>query len=214
MRARNLQHVGEVLRNVGPFIIEDRLLDNLRTGRAQSRLCEIREHAVRERWKRILVFSGRHDPRIRDEDTGEIRFAYTSDEDEDGILPVHLNYPNPLWKLQLSRGPHFPLNTVCDFLGMSQSDTSSSPGDTTSSQNSANGDANGDGAIVVAADDANGDGAAAQPPWALADDVRRLGGEVQALRQTMRRLILDLELGRRGRHQPRGGARVRRSSWP
>ena len=68
-------------------------------------------------------------------------------------------------------------------------------------------------AAATARDDEGGAGAT----WASADDVRRLGGEVQALRQailTMRGQIWDLELGRRGRHQPRGGARVRRSSWP
>ena len=112
----------ELLKNVGSFLIDDRLLDNLRRGRAQSRLREIREVAVRKRWKRILVFGGCECPRIRDEFTGLIRPVDTDDEDEMGVLPSSLNYLNRFWRLQLAMHPHYPMNVICDYLYMSALD--------------------------------------------------------------------------------------------
>ena len=101
------------------YLIDGNLLDNLRAGRAQDRLSEIREVAVRKRWKRILVFGGSECPRVRDEFTGLIRPVDTGDEDETGVLPVDLDSLNRFWRLQLSMGPHYPLNVTCTYLDMS-----------------------------------------------------------------------------------------------
>ena len=114
-----LQGHVELLKMVGAFLIDDSLLDNLRAGRAQLRLHEIREDAIRNRWKRILVFGGSDCICVRDRLTGVIRPVDTDDEDETGILPVGLDYLNRFWRLQLSMGPHYPLNAICDYLDMS-----------------------------------------------------------------------------------------------
>ena len=121
MQAQNVHLGGSVgvLRDVGAFVISDSLLDNLRTGKAQSRLRGILSFAVRRRWERMLVYSGSASPQIRDDYTGEIRLADTDDEDAEGIFPVELDFVNCFCRLQLSRGPHEPLDIICDFLAFS-----------------------------------------------------------------------------------------------
>ena len=121
MQARS-SHLGGcagILRNGGPFLIDDTLLSNLRTGLAQCRLREMRLFAARRRWRRILAYLGCRGPQIRDEHTGEIRCRDLNDVDDEGILLAHLNYVNRFWKLQFIRGRHEPLVIICDFLANS-----------------------------------------------------------------------------------------------
>ena len=106
-----------MLRNVSLFVTDSSLLEDLRSGLAQSRLREMRMCAVRRRWQRILLYGGCDNPRIRDENTGEIRFADTDDLDDFGILPGYLDYVNPFWVLYFSKGRHEPLDIICDLLG-------------------------------------------------------------------------------------------------
>ena len=54
--------------------------------------------------------------------TGVIRPVDADGEDDMGILPVGLDYLNRFWRLQLSMGPHYPLNVICDYLDMSPLD--------------------------------------------------------------------------------------------
>ena len=113
-----LKRRGELLRMVGSFLVEDSVLTDLRTGIAQSRLRQVRELSLLLRWKRILVYGGMVGPRLRDTVTGLVRPVDTCNE-ADGVLPSHLELINCFWKLQLSVGPHFPLNIVCSFLANS-----------------------------------------------------------------------------------------------
>ena len=63
-----------ILRNVSLFVTDSSLLEDLRSGLALSRLREVQMCAVRRRWQRILLYGGCDNPRIRDENTGEVRF--------------------------------------------------------------------------------------------------------------------------------------------
>ena len=98
-----------VLLGVRPFLVD--------FVQAQSEWCEIHT----ERWMRILISDLMYHvtPEVRDEQTGEIRIVDTDDEDEEtGVFDAHLNYTNPLWKMQLADGPHSPLKILGELLGM------------------------------------------------------------------------------------------------
>ena len=108
-----------MMRYVGSFISDDMVLENLRAGRAQARLRDMREVAVRNRWKRLLVFGGSGCPQIRDVAIGSVRPAARGDVNADGIYRVDLDYVNRLWRLHLCMGPLYPLDVLCDFLDLS-----------------------------------------------------------------------------------------------
>ena len=105
-----------VLRYVRPFLVD--------SVQAQSDWCAIRLKSLIGRWTRILtpgVWTHHHGstPEVHDEQTGEIRPVDTDDEDEEtGVWDAHLNYTNPLWKMQLADGPHSPMEILGEFLGM------------------------------------------------------------------------------------------------
>ena len=97
---------------VGAFLIHDSLLARLRTGRAQADLLKIKNHALWKRWTRVLVFGTHRGAYIRDQHDGQIRLAESDDETDMGSLDPHLDYINPLWKLQLAQGPRSPMQIL------------------------------------------------------------------------------------------------------
>ena len=109
----------DVLRSVRLFLIDDRLLNNLRSGQAQAQLRKIQELAVCRRWKRILIYGGSKFPRIRDGYTGAERHLDSDEDVDENILPVRLHFINSLWRLQICIGDVKPLEIICGFLAYS-----------------------------------------------------------------------------------------------
>ena len=93
-------------------------MDQLRAGRAQAQLRQMYSTAMETRWMKMLVFGFRQRVYIRDGMTGLTRLADSDDEDEEGVWDAHLDYVNPLWKMQLAGGPRPPMEILIKFLGM------------------------------------------------------------------------------------------------
>ena len=93
-------------------------MDQLRAGRAQAQLRQMYSNAIQIRWKEMLLVGFRDRVYIRDRMTGLTRLADSDDEDEEGVWDAHLDYVNPLWKMQLAGGPRPPMEILIKFLGM------------------------------------------------------------------------------------------------
>ena len=71
--------------------------------------------AAKECWRRLLLGQGSQ-PLVWTGYLNETRIADSDDESCDGAFSASLQFVNPMWKLAVSRGPHWTLGIIIDML--------------------------------------------------------------------------------------------------